>query len=266
VAYDQDGDRIVSGGEDGFIKIWDSNKNVLLGSAQHSEDVTVLSVAFSTDGKLVASGANDGTIVIWNSNSMSRIASILHNQKDDDLGEVNSVAFSHDGKRIASGGDDGFIRIWSSSTGKAIGEPLDYGYPIASVAFSPDPDSNLIVSGSFDDNIQIWTGEKNIILYGHRRNVNSVVFNNDGKYIASGADDGSVRLWNIETVSPINHIIQNNGAPIYSVAFSPDGKTVASADEHGLSLWDKITYTSVSVLFQDTSVRLKIEQSQLLAD
>ncbi len=76
------------------------------------------------------------------------------------------------------------------------------------------------------------------ILKGHSSDVNSVVFSPDGKTLASGSDDKTIKLWNLTTKKEIR-TLQGHSKWIWTVAFSPDGKTLASAGaDKTITLWD----------------------------
>ncbi|HEY9809880.1 MAG TPA: WD40 repeat domain-containing protein [Halomicronema sp.] len=190
VAISGDGKTIVSGGEDGTVRLWDDSGKAI-GSALKGHDGWVWSVAMSGDGKTIVSGGVDGTVRLWDASGKA-IGSALKGHQ----GEVVSVAMSGDGKIIVSGGGDGTVRLWDAS-GKAIGSALKgHQGEVYSVAISGD--GKTIASGGEDGTVRLWDTSGKAIgsaLKGHDGWVWSVAMSEDGKTIVSGGVDGTVRLW-----------------------------------------------------------------------
>lgn len=126
---------------------------------------------------------------------------------------VRSVVFSPDGKTIASCSNDGTVRVWDVATG--------------------DEMEMLEVNRITDRVKERWE---------YRRDrVSSIAFSPDGKTIASGSYDKTVRVWDV-TTGEVMAKIQGHSERVYSIAFSPDGKTIASGAWDGtVRVWDVAT-------------------------
>ncbi|KIO30953.1 hypothetical protein M407DRAFT_68604, partial [Tulasnella calospora MUT 4182] len=252
VAFSPDSNLLASGSADKTIQLWDAKTGAPIGEPLRGHDSSVPSVAFFPDGKLLASGSNDKTIRLWDAKTRAPIGEPLRGHE----GWVQSVAFSPDSNFLASGSADKTIRLWDAKTGTPIGEPLrGHDNEINSVAFSPD--GKLLTSESDDQTIRLWDAKTGALiqkslshhddqinkpLRGHDGLVLSVAFSLDGKLLASGSNDQTIRLWDAKTGAPIGEPLRGHGDLVRSVAFSPDGKLLASRSfDQTIRLWDAKT-------------------------
>jgi WD40 repeat protein len=152
----------------------------------HVDDV--LCVAYSPDGKQIASGSTDETVRVWDVSTGERRTFAI------DSKYIPSVAFSPDGTQIAA--DRTLINL-STGSFTRLGDNLVY-----SSAFSAD--GKFIASGSYMPSAcQIWdasTHQSIIRLVGHTDSVRSVAFFLDDKQIMSASLDGTIRVWNVESL------------------------------------------------------------------
>ena len=259
VAFSPDGHTIVSGSDDGIIRVWDADSGTPTRTL-YGHTSRVNSVAFSPDGTTIASGSGgasvtrDNTIRLWDADSGTQIRTLYGHTAD-----VNSVAFSPDGTTIASGSGarfntpDNTIYMWDANSDEPTRTLNGHTESINSVAFSPD--GTTIASGSSDDTIRLWdvdSGEHVRILYGHTSRVNSVAFSPDGTTIASGSDDGTIRLWDTVTGKP-RHTLRGHTNHVTSVALSPDDHTLATGSyDNIIRLWDTVTGTPIRALYGHT--------------
>ena len=139
---------------------------------------------------------------------------------------ATAIAYSPDGKILASGGRDNTIRLFDAASGKEIRRLIGH----APRTFSPPADP-----GNPLDLLVTATGEGG---------VNSVAFSPDGKTLASGGWDDTVRLWDVQTGKQIRKIDAHK-AMVAHVVFSPDGKVLASRGglDGTVRLWDPLTGT-----------------------
>ena len=242
VAFAPDGNTLASGSEDKTIKLWDVRSGALLRTLEgHTSDV--YSVAFAPHGKTLASGSSDKTIKLWDARS-GEVLRTLEGHK----WIVHSVAFAPDGNTLASGSSDNAIKLWDARSGKLLHTLEGHTFFVTSMAFAPD--GNTLASGSWDETIKLWdarSGELLRTLEGHKWIVHSVAFAPDGNTLASGSRDKTIKTWDahsselqlsIDARGP-GHKRKGHTESVRSVAFAPDGKTLASGSrDKTIKLWD----------------------------
>ena len=99
------------------------------------------------------------------------------------------------------------------------------------------PDGKTIATGSWDKTVKLWNLEgKEIQSFKHSDDVWGVAFSPDGKTIATGSDDKTIKLWSLDGREL--QTFKGHSARVWSVAFSPDGKTIASgSNDKTVKLW-----------------------------
>jgi WD40 repeat protein len=193
--------------------------------------------AFSPDGQVLAAAGADGKVLLW------RVTDPRHPVPLSPLtgptSTVYSLAFSPDGRWLAAGSADDTIRLWNVSdparavaAGGPLTGPASY---IEAVAFSPDG-QGLIPLGA-----PRTASASGLVEF--------VAFSPGGTMLASGSDDGTVRLWNLTDPAHPRQlsVIPDAHTLVFSVAFSPNGHVLAaaSADEQ-VRLW-KVTSPAAPV-------------------
>jgi WD40 repeat protein len=259
VAFSPDGKSILSASADKSLKLWDAATGrkirTFAGRSRNDHKSTtghidmVNSAAFSPDGRIIVSGSGtnygtrgeflrDNTLRLWDA-ATGRELRVLSGHES----LVLSVAFNPDGKTIVSGSADKTLKLWDAATGGELYTLSGHTDEVHSVAFSPD--GKRIISGSKDKTAKLWdtaTGREIRTLSGHSSKVGSAVFSPNGKIIASSSW-GTIKLWDTETGREIRTLARENySGAVYSVTFSPDGKTVlAGCWDNTLKLWDFAT-------------------------
>ena len=160
-------------------------------------------VAFSPDGKQILFGHYDGTVSLWDMATGS-----LRRTLKEGRGTVGPVAFSPDGKLALIGFGNGSMAVWNVGSNDRPREFAAHARCIGLAAFSPD--GKQVLAGC-NDKIVLWdaaTGDKLRTFEGDRMvAVRALQFLANGRFVASGTDDGNVRVWDIATGDELCRLI-----------------------------------------------------------
>lgn len=238
VAIASDGNRIVSGGGDCTLRVWDRRRQQELYSVPHPS--AVRAAACSPAGSptnLCLTGAADGKARLVNIDTPKESPRELFGQHE---GAILCVAFSPDGRTCATGGDDRVIRLWDVALG-ALRYRLDAAHTGAITALHFTPQSRLVSAGR-DNALRVWslTNKGAAILATFDRRSGEVAqlgVSADGQR-ALYDEPGGLRVVSLADGRTEGQLQHPSGIGFSLFAyFSPDGGQVLTAGEGGLHLW-----------------------------
>ena len=271
VAFSPDSKILASGSWDKTIRLWHLTESEAIPKILGEHDDNIMSVAVSPDGRWLASGSWNKTVRLRDLSQPNAQLEVIGKHEDN----VFAVAFNQNSQVLASAGADRKIKLWNLENLKEEPEELEgHKDGVSSVAFSPD--GLWLVSGSWkrDATVRLWDLQnrdsngkvQSKILWQHKdlengrgKSVTSVAFNQNGKMLASGSDDATIKLLDLHrtkglswdsiyeksssdssensVVKPI--VLEDHTGRVWSVAFSPDSLKLASgSDDQTIRLWD----------------------------
>jgi WD40 repeat protein len=251
---------------------------------------TVTGVAVTPDGLLAATAGEDGAVRLWNVVRGEEIVRFDLGTKQAPLAAW-CVALSPDGRTLAAAGEGGVVRLWRfaqppadpavqmlalfgtfdlgpgavSKLGPLAVPPAEakpklvelpgHEGPVRALAFSPD---SKTLAAAAKDGVKLWdvAGEKPAVhktLKDTPAPVLALAFAPGGEWLAGGGEDKVVRVWDAKTGDKAQ-ALRGHGAAVAAVAWSGDGKTLASGgagdsfDRGQLKLWDAGTWKEKPVL------------------
>ena len=232
VAFSPDGAELAAGTSDASVLVWNVADRSLLMTLPHPQPVTSLS--WDGPGRLAAGDA-DGTVSLWQVPPPVLLTG----------SPAYDAAYSPDGKMLAVSSQDS-LQLWGATSRTQLAAQSVPGTFVNAVEFAPR--AHILAATYGDGMFQMWsTAGGHLVPLGQPVRASAagmtetVAFSPDGQLVATGGDDGTLRLWSVRDPARPQLLAtsHDSGTYVFGVAFSPDGKVVAAASADNLTrLWD----------------------------
>lgn len=252
IAITPDGQRIVSGGVDGIIKVRDINTGEEV-SSRKLHETEVVDIVLTPDGTKGISASLDGAIKVWDLERIKLLHTLTLEPGDGELqneveeNSINSLAIFPNGEVIAAGYTEQRIRFWNILTGQYIEtlrghselEILSGHYaPITSVILTQD--GTKIISGTQEQSFKIWDLATGRIITPKddysSTSINSIVQIDGGRFIT--ASENSLAAWSLKTGEQL-FTLEGHTDEVVDLVVTPDSKWLISASrDKTLRVWD----------------------------
>ncbi|CAL6092883.1 Pentapeptide_repeats-containing protein [Hexamita inflata] len=224
---------IASCGREPDIKIWNLQGQLIHTLTGHTD--FVWAVQFSQNSKYLASVDRMGQLIVWDALTFQQVKSVnAHSQ------QISDVQFSVNGEYLATCSFDTTVKIWNIQNLEVIKKFQGHSSFVRCVQFINE---TTLVSGGRDNLIKYWDLQyisfKSLSKFQYiDKKYNCLVSNIEETIVASGDDNSTITLWDINSGKSILMLKNEQTETIQAIQFSYDGKYIAGASESQIFVWD----------------------------
>ncbi len=229
LAYSPDGGTLAVAGDNGELKLLNATTGTGPAVAAHAKAVRCL--AFAPDGATVATGGEDGGVSLWDARTGELRLRFEGHQK-----QVMAVTFARDGRTLATGSHDRTVRLWDARDGR-LKSRWECDASVLALAFAPEGDVLYCGEPAVVRARDVATGAGGASGTSHRNWVFSLSLSRDGRTLATGSHDGTVRLWDAVGMREVL-VLPTNAGEVKCVTLAPNGNALAAIGIDGrIRVW-----------------------------
>ncbi|MDO4574078.1 MAG: WD40 repeat domain-containing protein [Planctomycetia bacterium] len=232
VSLSQDGQQLITVGDDHKARVWDVQTGRLVRELADQAD-WVRTVKFRPDGEVFVTGGMDQNMYCYDARTFQRKFQFESNRC-----AVRAVAFSEDSERMAMVGFDNSVCVYETTYGRLHRRWTTTCTDQRCVEFSPS--SHYMAAAGRDGNVRVFdttTGAVVADLKKHIRRVNTVAFSPDGSVLATGGDDQKIHLWSMKDYKHLKELDYPSGK-VTALTFCGDNLLAAGSANNKIYVWD----------------------------
>jgi WD40 repeat protein len=252
-AYIDDGSLLLSGGWDGFLRLWDASNGAAVAHLKACAK-PLSACAFSPDGRHWLSGSMEGMLGLWGAVTHEPSLVFLAHTRP-----ISEIRFAPGGGQLATASWDRQIilrKLGKEREGRVL---IGHNDIVAGCRYAVD--GKLLLSWSHDGTLRLWdaeTGRETGVLRGHHDRVTAGALSPDGLWAVSGGRDGVIKLWDTQNQTEICSV--SPGAEVRGCFFLLDGQSVAAVDANG---WVILLSAPGFELLTETQTGLRVMCAEL---
>ncbi|MCB0568988.1 MAG: WD40 repeat domain-containing protein [Phaeodactylibacter sp.] len=242
LCFSPDGQELITVSADDTARVFHTEKGRLITAIEGYHPNPVTDAAFSKDGTFLATASEDHTVKVWDRLNRRLLATLVNSSLNS---AATAVAISPDGRWIVAGYQNNAVAVWDTADYSLNKTDSSHADAATAVAFSPD--GVHFATADKKGGVKLWaeatvnnepTFEVSHSLSGFTGQVGVLAFSADGQWLG-GSSGTAVKLWKVADGSA-GPALSGLSASAHSLAFSPDGKTVAvGLDDHTAAIWHK---------------------------
>jgi WD40 repeat protein/serine/threonine protein kinase len=269
LVFRPDGSRLAVADQQGWVVVWDlaTRRQV---RRQRLHEKAIESLAYSPDGAWLATAGGDGAVRVWDIKSDRQRLAL-----GDHGGRATAVTFTPDGTRLITAGQHHHIHIWDAQSGQKLYQLEGHRSAVRGLTCSRD--GTYLASVGTNGTLRVWemepaaasarpprspsppglprdggrAGQPRTVqsLTGNAAVVLSVAFSPDGRFLAYGGSDATVRVWHRPT-GVQRTVYRGHTAAVERVLFSADGRRLVSCapGEGSVKVWDVTRHPEYATL------------------